>query len=291
MHRHAFAVGLMLLVLAAGCLMQAPSGPEPEDDASDAAVTAPRAGNDSPSDGSTMGGEGSTVTAAGANGTGGAGNGSPATPPYRVRVRAVTSADVLAVTLPNGTNASVRLLGVDAPGPGGADPASFQGVPATPGGRNCLAAWGERADGFVERALPSSVTVRLDPSVSARDGRGRIRGYVAYDGTVLNRKLVTDGYARAVSGSYANASAYAAAEDAARGDTRRLWNCRHPPARYRGEASGSGGVETGSASGMTAADAECSDYQTRTAAQEAYEAGETELDADGDGIACEGLGG
>ena len=144
-----------------------------------------------------------------------------------VTVIEVVDGDTIDVRMPDGSEETVRLLGVDSPETYAEnDPAEFEGVPDTEAGRECLRAAGENATEFVERRLADgTVRVRTDPEADRRGSYGRLLGYVVVDNESLNRALVARGHARLYDTEFTDRDEYAAAEDRARAAGRGLWAC------------------------------------------------------------------
>ncbi|MFB6078031.1 MAG: thermonuclease family protein [Halarchaeum sp.] len=200
-------------------------------------------------DGTTGGGAGS----AGSSTVGGATNGTVAGPGWpngstlNATVVDVADGDTVDVRLANGTEDTVRLLGVDTPEVWVDNtPSEFRGVPDTEAGRTCLRAWGENASAYTKARLDGArVTLAFDPNTDRRGAYGRLLAYVVTNGTTQNYALVREGYARVYTSGFTRQDAYLDAADAAYDARRGLWHC----------ADGSGGstTETGSSSGGASA--------------------------------------
>jgi micrococcal nuclease len=150
-----------------------------------------------------------------------------AEPQVRVTVTAVVDADTLRVRYRNGTEETVRLLGVDSPEVHAEnDPAEFEGVPDTAAGHRCLRRAGEAAsEAARDRLAGATVGLGFDPASDRRGGYGRLLAYVSLDGDQFNHWLLVAGHARLYESAFVESSRYAAAERRARTDGRGLWAC------------------------------------------------------------------
>jgi micrococcal nuclease len=158
---------------------------------------------------------------------GGAGAGEPAVD-SRVTVVEVVDGDTVDVRFPDGSEDTVRLLGVDTPETYVEnDPAEYEGVPDTEAGRACLERAGENATRFVERAVADgTVRVRTDPAADRRGSYDRLLAYVIVDNESINRALLDAGHARLYDSTFTERDDYAAAEREAMAAGRGLWACR-----------------------------------------------------------------
>jgi micrococcal nuclease len=152
----------------------------------------------------------------------------PATAPTRdATVTRVVDGDTVAVEYDNGTDATVRLVGVDAPETrGDNDPAEFRGVPTTEAGRRCLGDAGANASAALDRRLAGErVRLGFDPNEERRDRYGRVLAYVYHDGRQAGYWLVTRGHARAYESDFVERARYERREREAREARRGLWSC------------------------------------------------------------------
>lgn len=157
--------------------------------------------------------------------TGGGGQGDDAS---QATVTRVVDGDTVEVRFADGTEETVRLLGVDTPEVrGDTDPAEFEGVPESAAGRDWLRRWADRASGYAtDRLAGERVRVVTDPEADRRDRYGRLLAYV-YVGDEqesFNFALLEDGYARLYDTSFAERDRFAAAEANAREAGVGLWN-------------------------------------------------------------------
>ncbi len=201
------AIALSLLLVLAGCA----GGPVPTD--GDGRMP--------------LGTETPTPTAAGASTPADA---PPSATPKPGAVEAevidVVDGDTIDVRLPNGSEDTVRLLGVDTPEVHAEnDPAEFPGVPDTEAGRDCLRSWGERASEHAkDELMGETVTLSFDANEPRRGYFGRLLAYVHVDGESFNYGLITRGLARRYDDSgFEYRDRYGTAEDAARTNGVGLW--------------------------------------------------------------------
>ena len=177
-----------------------------------------------------------TPTAAGVHdNTGGTQTASPAlgfepTDRIEVRVLDVVDGDTVNVQLPDGSEDTVRLVGIDTPEVHTETaPSEFEGVPDTTAGRACLRAAGEDASASLDsRVEGEPVTLLVDPNTDRRGGYGRLLAYVSHDGQNVNYALVEAGHARVYDTDFALRDAFGSAETAAREAERGLWQCQSP---------------------------------------------------------------
>lgn len=141
----------------------------------------------------------------------------------------VTDGDTIDVEYTNGTNDTVRMLGVDTPEVYGEnDPAEFEGVPNTTEGKQCLANAGENASNYTKNELHQGeqVTLELDPASDGRGDYGRLLAYVLDDGENHNYQLIQTGHARVYDSEFSQSERFYAAESDAQSDRKGLWHCR-----------------------------------------------------------------
>jgi len=144
-----------------------------------------------------------------------------------VRVTDVVDGDTVDVRFANGSEDTVRLLGVDTPEVHVEnDPDEFEGVPDTEMGRSCLRSQGEAASSFaVDRLADKQVTLRFDPLADRRGGYGRLLAYVVVGNETFNAALLERGHARLYDSEFQQRDEYAALEREARENGRGVWSC------------------------------------------------------------------
>jgi micrococcal nuclease len=200
MDRRLLAVALATLVVLAGCTTALPEA--------------------TPS-GGTGGGSGDVTVAPGADLTPTSGGS------VTVTVTRVVDGDTMKVTFENGTEDTVRLLGIDTPEVHSENsPDEFAGVPETDEGRECLRRYGERASSFAKETLEGqTVTLQFDPDSDRRGYYGRLLGYLVVDGQNFNYRLVAEGHARVYDSSFSLKEGFYDAEASAQSDGTGLWSC------------------------------------------------------------------
>lgn len=144
-----------------------------------------------------------------------------------VTVLRVVDGDTLKVRLENGSEDTVRLVGVDTPEVhADTEPDEFEGVPATEAGRSCLRRWGETASAFAkDRLAGEAVGLAFDPNLDRRGYYGRLLAYVVHEEETVNYRLVADGYGRVYDSQFSRRDVYDAAESRAREQGTGLWEC------------------------------------------------------------------
>lgn len=232
------------------------------------------------------------------------------------RVTRVIDGDTIEVRLSNGTEDTVRLLGVDTPETTYSDvePKPY-GLPETTAARDHLFEWGKRASGFArERLSGADVQIVIDPESDVRGYYGRLLGYIRVDGEDFNEELLARGLARMYDSTFSKRETYRAIADRAASRDIGAWGF---PSDGEGTSGADGGTEEAETARETGADGteasagepsgtakstagepdrdrDCSEFDSREAAQEFFESRDPEadphgLDGDGNGIACESL--
>ena len=144
-----------------------------------------------------------------------------------VTVTRVVDGDTMEVVYENGTEDTVRLLGVDTPEVHAENsPDEFEGIPETDDGRECLRRYGERASSFAKDTLTGeTVTLQFDPNSDRRGYYGRLLGYLVVDGQNFNYRLVAEGHARVYDSSFSLKEGVYDAEASARSAGTGVWSC------------------------------------------------------------------
>jgi micrococcal nuclease len=152
-------------------------------------------------------------------------------PTERATVTRVIDGDTVEVRLADGTEETVRLLGVDTPEVHAENtPDEYEDVPGTAAGRDCLRRYGERASAFAERELAGrAVGLGFDPREDRRGYYGRLLAYVYVDGEQFNARLVASGRARVYDSDVVERARYTRLEGDARAARRGLWTCAADP--------------------------------------------------------------
>ena len=209
-----------------------------------------------------------------------------------VTVTRVIDGDTMEIEYANGTEDTVRLLGVDTPETtlSRVSPDEFTGIPDTTEGRDHLFNWGERATTLAEDELEGTqVQMVFDPDSDRRGYFGRLLVYLYVDGENFNERLLAEGYARMYDSQFSLREEFAAVEQEAQASNVGLWE--------------SEGSDTGSNTASDTEDVEipplpqdgdynCGDFETQEQAQYILEneSGDPHgLDRDGNEVACESL--
>jgi micrococcal nuclease len=136
---------------------------------------------------------------------------SPAPAGQTVKAAKLVDGDTLHVTLPDGTDDTVRFIGINAP-------------EITKGKNECL---GQEAKQFVADAVTESdITITADPTQADRDRYGRAIRYVGLvDGTDLQKELIAAGLVQETqyAARYQRQTLYVEVERLARVEQRGGW--------------------------------------------------------------------
>lgn len=151
----------------------------------------------------------------------------PGTDGPNATVTRVFDGDTVEIRYENGSTATVRLLGIDAPeSHGPLQPREFESVPNTRAGRTCLRDIGRRATHYLKGLMANeTVQLRYDPVAGRRGVYDRKLAYLVLRDETINYRLVTDGFARVYDSNFSVAVPFYRAERAARSAGRGLWGC------------------------------------------------------------------
>ncbi len=149
--------------------------------------------------------------------------------PYTAKAVRVIDGDTLRVVFPDGSQETVRIVGIDTPEvtPGGNNPDSFPGITDP----RVLSAWGEEAAATLRREVEGrDVTVTTDRAAGERDRYGRLLAYLhAADGTDIGELLLWRGLARVYTAeSFARKDRYLAVQDSAVRNRIGIWSGLSP---------------------------------------------------------------
>jgi len=211
---------------------------------------------------------------------------------YTVTIIRVIDGDTMEFEYKNGTEDTIRLLGVDTPETtlSRVDPDEYPGIDDTTAGRDHLFEWGEKAsDLAIEELEGEQVEIRVDSESDRRGYFGRLLGYIYIEDKNFNERLLADGYARMYDSQFSMREEFAAAEQQAQDRNVGLWDFQD--------------VDTESGTDDNSSDVEilplpsdgdynCEDFETQAQAQYVLEneSGDPHgLDGDGNGVACESL--
>lgn len=218
----------------------------------------------------------------------------------------IVDGDTIDVRFSNGEVETIRLVGVDTPETAEQymDPSEY-GIPDSAAGRDWLLMWGDNAQAFAtQRLAGEEIMVVFDPESDRRGGFGRLLGYIYIDGQNFGRELVERGLARVYTGGeFSLESKYLDIEADAQAANRGLWGFEGaatptPTVTTTATATpppdgGEGFVTpTPSNDGDLPDPYDCGDFDSQDVAQQVLDNNPddpSELDSDGDGVACESL--
>jgi micrococcal nuclease len=141
------------------------------------------------------------------------------------RVVDVVDGDTVDVRFPDGSQDTIRILGIDAPETRGAVHPDEFGVPDTESGRGCLREIGESATDAMAPLEGRRVTILTDPLADRRGSYGRLLAYVETNGTDRGKRLLRRGLARVYESEFTRRGAYDDAAGAARRNATGVWGC------------------------------------------------------------------
>jgi len=209
-----------------------------------------------------------------------------------VTVTRVIDGDTMEIEYANGTEETVRLLGVDTPETtlSRVSPDEFAGIPDTTAGRDHLFNWGERATTFAEDEVEGTqVQMVFDPDSDRRGYFGRLLVYLYVDDENFNERLLAEGYARMYDSQFSLREEFAAFEQEAQATGVGLWDFQDSDTESETDSDSS---EIKIPPLPPDGDYDCGDFETQEQAQYVLEneSGDPHgLDRDGNGIACESL--
>ena len=205
-----------------------------------------------------------------------------------VTVTRVIDGDTMEIKYANGTEDTVRLLGVDTPETtlSRVSPKEFVGIPDTTDGRDHLFNWGKRATTVAENELEGTqVEMGFDPDSDRRGYFGRLLVYLYVDGENFNERLLAEGYARLYDSQFSLREEFTAVEHDAQATDVGLWEFQ--------DTDIDSGTDSNDVPPLPLdGDYNCGDFETQAQAQYVLEneSGDPHgLDRDGNGAACESL--
>lgn len=209
-----------------------------------------------------------------------------------VTVTRVIDGDTMEITYANGTEDTVRLLGVDTPETtlSRNSPDEFEGIPDSTAGRDHLFEWGERATTFAEDELNGEeVRIVFDAESDRRGYYGRLLVYIYLDEENFNERLLSDGYARMYDSRFSLRDKFAAVESQAQTNEVGLWDYDESESELNTAVDDE---DLDIPPLPPDGDYNCDDFETQEQAQYVLENTDGDphnLDQDGDGVACESL--
>ncbi len=158
-----------------------------------------------------------------------------------VEVVDVVDGDTMDIEYENGTDDTVRLIGVDTPEVyTDVSPEEYEGVPDTEPARQCLNRYGDEASAFAEQELASeTVQLRFDQLSDRRGSFDRLLVYIMYDGENFNHLLIDEGLARVYDSTFTDSERFYDTEASEQENQTGVWSCRN--AGDGDGESGSGG--------------------------------------------------
>lgn len=146
----------------------------------------------------------------------------------------------------NGTEDTVRLLGVDTPETQtSVSPDEFEGVPDSEAGRQWLRNYGDRASSFATDTLADeTIEIRFDAAADQRGFFDRLLVYILADGEKFNYCLLEEGYTRVLDSQFSESDRFYATESAARENRTDVWECRSVDDGSSSDGGDSGGTDT-----------------------------------------------
>ena len=146
-----------------------------------------------------------------------------------VEVVDVIDGDTMDIEYENGTEDTVRLIGVDTPEVHtGVSPDEFEGVPDSEAGRQCLDEYGDEASAFAEQELGGdTVQLQYDELSDRRGSYGRLLVYIIDDGENFNHLLLDEGLARVYDSTFTESERFYDTEAAERENQTGVWSCQN----------------------------------------------------------------
>jgi len=143
--------------------------------------------------------------------------------PTNVEVIRIIDGDTIEIEWPNGTQSTVRILGIDTPEVHtDVDTSEWEGIDNETWLREC----GHEASNFTERWISSTVNLTFDENEGKRGYYGRYLAYVElHNGTDLGAELIKHGWARVYTeGDCKREGQYLDHEDEAQTENKGIWS-------------------------------------------------------------------
>lgn len=139
----------------------------------------------------------------------------------------VVDGDTVDINL-NGSEETVRLLGVDTPEVHvETNPDEYEYIPDNERGHNCLRRYGEKASNYAKETLSGKkVEFITDPRSDTRGSYGRLLGYIKVNGTNFNYRLVEKGLARVYESDFTQQERFLETQQRAKERMKGLWQCQ-----------------------------------------------------------------
>lgn len=168
-----------------------------------------------------------------------------------VEVVDVVDGDTMDIEYENGTEDTVRLIGVDTPEVHvEVSPDEYEGIPDTEPARQCLNGYGDEASTFAEQEIGGdTVQLQFDELSDRRGSFDRLLVYIIHDGEKFNHLLLDEGLARVYDSSFTESDRFYETETAERENQTGVWSCQNAGS---GDDGSSGGDDGGSQTGDSA---------------------------------------
>lgn len=162
-----------------------------------------------------------------------------------VEVVDVVDGDTMEIEYENGTEDTVRLIGVDTPEVHvEVSPDEYEGIPDTQPARQCLNGYGDEASTFAEQEIGGdTVRLQFDELSDRRGSFDRLLVYIIDDGENFNHLLLDEGLARVYDSSFTESDRFYETETAERENQTGVWSCQNAGS---GDDGSSGGDDGGS---------------------------------------------
>lgn len=211
-----------VLIITAGCSSLSPTDTTPETESSSEGETPePQVPNSTSDTNTTQSGTDSSSQS----------DGRVATVIRVATVTRVVDGDTVEVRFQDGTEDTIRLLGVDTPETtySRVSPDEYAGIPNTTSGRDHLFNWGENAKEYAVSTLSNKqVTIVTDDESDTRGYYGRLLAYVMVDGENFNALLLENGYARVYESDFTKLNEFNGLQETAQTRNVGVWDYTTP---------------------------------------------------------------
>jgi micrococcal nuclease len=146
-----------------------------------------------------------------------------------VEVVDIVDGDTMDIEYENGTEDTVRLIGVDTPEiHAEVSPDEYEGVSDTEPARQCLGGYGDEASTFAEQEIGGdTVQLQYDKLSDRRGSYDRLLIYVIDDGENFNHLLLDEGLARVYDSTFTESERFYDTEAAERKNQTGVWSCQN----------------------------------------------------------------
>lgn len=222
-----------------GADSEADSSSEPDDSTTEESDTSSATGDDGTDATSTDSSDGDTT------GTSDDETSTESDNTVTVEVVDVVDGDTMDIEYENGTEDTVRLIGVDTPEVHvEVSPDEYEDIPDTEPARQCLDEYGDEATAFAEQEIGGdTVQLQFDELSDRRGSFDRLLVYIIDDGENFNHLLLDEGLARVYDSSFTESDRFYETETAERENQTGVWSCQNAGG---GDDGSSGGDDGGS---------------------------------------------